>query len=1324
MSTAPVHSPKQRQLRQPRQQSRSRSQTPRSTPNPKKKKATKKTKADESADGYFPIRGILDERIRYGRILYKVDWEGTDTNGRPYESTWVSQESVTEAAIKSWEAKKAGRTESDFSAPTNDTVNSTKELSQQPDEESDSLRDPNWHRQVRNRKRSLEDLIVDESESDTDTARKRLRRQTENLPRPSKSVNTGSDLDKYPQGKGVGNPKLQGVGNIGSSLRDITGGQGRRIVVELPRDPEFDRSEYARLTFSQETASGSKEPPYSSRPPTAQARDANTKRDERQVIPDSQGTSQDTLGTFSSASQQGTSGIFALRPAISASASQNQASPSSNKAVSQPTSSQAAQIVLPLSSQHDQLATQSRDNFTVYDDSVSAGTGSKNQIQSTSQSSSQALNELDGNTRSAPSSNPIDLEPRASTRVELSQGQSGKHAGSDQVEDLSTGQSILITSAQPNDIIYTPHPPATSMDMDTTQPAPLSARERLKAIREANFAKLDDSTPPSNLTRTNESSDHVNPSLVSHASGQGLQNIEVPAPDISPLTPTPLVSPTFLTQPLPTMTQNIPSEQQSLMSEVIQGPAEQEQHNDPNLENSGPSISYGAPPEEQPATLDPSTLTLSIENDMDITPSVPMDDPLGPSLPLQNDFEPHEEAEIPQYYPTSLLPYIPTGTSEYLVTLPFHNSVRPVYNDILRENEELIRDYNASFRTLPYRKPHPTTLAKLDEMFSRLFDVCDLPPFMETLASMNSAQITKHVLGTNAKFAFVAELLNYLADVDSDKKILILARPGKVIDLLGQVVETRGYRYIRSGLEIVSSSSARHSLTVAVSSTLDSPASIPEDVDVVMAFDHTYQPNVLPASIRERSPLLMILTNAFSIQHINMRIADNIEPLERKNALAMSLVKAMRYVEDADVPLISRLPETALTFANYIQLPDDDDVDWKPLEVPEDVFENLHVNSQLISQPSLQGLINDQLPGSRKRSHEDEDDETSSKRLRISQPTVVTNISHISNTLKNLIGDDFIGDSSGPALSVSINRLETMAAKIDTLEAKVKESKRRERQFRDLSDRSNKEVKDYSSTVRSVQKQYMVALKDRGIYEAELNKTTEKMSTLSAALESKQEQYLKEKEKNAVLEKKIAEANELLANSSNPELVRVALLEKEVQALKTKVQQLEKKVAVTESDMEYAKNAYQDASQRAGELQSEKRALEQENEELRRKADDNVVEVNRIQAANEARELVRMLDEQKSLVRDRDAELGRAKDELKTLRESRRGTRQSSVPRSPRLSAFSNAVNSPRNGARGTKAGSSSRGTSPAPPPTGVFEAGSATPASSNRQSNLRETRF
>ncbi|KAI1645595.1 uncharacterized protein F4817DRAFT_343082 [Daldinia loculata] len=996
----------------------------------------------------------------------------------------------------------------------------------------------------------------------------------------------------------------------------------------------------------------------------------------------------------------------------SVSQDQNQAPVISNN-------SQAAQVVLPLSSQQGGLATYSETTFTVYDDLIVPDTVLRNaQDKRDPQNSSQALSELDGNTRNTSFSEDQqpELEPEPS-HAELSQTRPEKPVDFG-VDRIRFGPPTFESEQ-----------PVAPTNMDTDQPARLTARERLRLIREQHFGALDDIFPRRKAeveADARAASTDVGSSAGPEPDIQEAPIVQAPASrDISPLTPVNLTSQSFLVPPLETVADDTSFDHQLPVPETTQAPVEQEKEAELGLEESGPAeVGYDAHEEEQPATLDPSALTLSIEHDMDISPSMPVHDALHNSLQIPDEFIiPHEEDETPPGYPRSLLPYIPTGPNEYLVTLPFYNSCRPVYNDVLRDNEELIREYNAAFRVSPHQIPHPATVSKIDEMFSRLFDICDLPPFIETTTIMTPAEVTKHIVNTNAKFAFVAELLVYLAEENSDKKVLILSRPGKVMDFLGNIIETRGYRYIRSGLEIVGPSSAEHSLTVAISSTLDNSSSIPEDIDVVIAYDHTYRPELLPQTVRERS-ILMVLTNICSIQHLNMRVSENLESLERKNVLVLALVKAMRYIEDVDDSLIIKFHLAAETFCKYIQDPDDDDYYWEPYEVPEDVFEDLHAaNSQSqVSQSVLGAFGTDQLPGSRKRSHEGEDDDISSKRPRVSQPTVVTHVSHISNSLKGLIGDDTVDESPKAMLSVSVDKLEKLSAKVTNLKAKLRESQMREKQFRELSDRSKKEVDNYASTVRLVQEKYMTSLKDRGTYEDQYYKAKEEALAASASLESKRREYDELKEKFAEQQKRLSAAHESLLKSANPEVAKMVRLEKELEESKIKVQSLEKKASLANNELEYAKNAYQDASRRAAELQTENRALEQRVEELNRKANDNTVKINQIYAESESKELLRLLNEQKSIVRDRDLELNRLRDELRMLKENRRGTRQSSVPRSPRLSAF--GVNSPRNGGR-TKGSSSSRGTSPAPA-TGIFEAGGGigTPVPNSRASHLRESRF
>lgn len=56
-------------------------------PKPKPKQTTEPE--PESDEGWFTIRDIIDEKTERGRILYLIDWEGVDQNGRRYDPTWV-----------------------------------------------------------------------------------------------------------------------------------------------------------------------------------------------------------------------------------------------------------------------------------------------------------------------------------------------------------------------------------------------------------------------------------------------------------------------------------------------------------------------------------------------------------------------------------------------------------------------------------------------------------------------------------------------------------------------------------------------------------------------------------------------------------------------------------------------------------------------------------------------------------------------------------------------------------------------------------------------------------------------------------------------------------------------------------------------------------------------------------------------------------------------------------------------------------------------------------------------------------------------------------
>jgi hypothetical protein len=240
----------------------------------------------------------------------------------------------------------------------------------------------------------------------------------------------------------------------------------------------------------------------------------------------------------------------------------------------------------------------------------------------------------------------------------------------------------------------------------------------------------------------------------------------------------------------------------------------------------------------------------------------------------------------------------------------------------------------------------------------------------------------------------------------------------------------------------------------------------------------------------------------------------------------------------------------------------------------------------------------------------------------------------------------------------------------------------------------------------------MEALKDRGTFEKEAHVAHENARLLAMQLESSRAETKSLKESNAETKQKLDEATNSILSGSNPELAKMVRLEKDVAEAATKATSLEKKLTLLQNDMDYARQQYQEASNRAVELQNENQDLTSQVIELTRKADDNIVLINQTQSRNEVRELSRMLIEQKTIVKEREAELNHVREQLSIAKNGRRETRQNSVPRSPRLASL--GVMSPRGPGRGATVaamsgavvgagggalagGSGSRATSPGP---------------------------
>lgn len=232
--------------------------------------------------------------------------------------------------------------------------------------------------------------------------------------------------------------------------------------------------------------------------------------------------------------------------------------------------------------------------------------------------------------------------------------------------------------------------------------------------------------------------------------------------------------------------------------------------------------------------------------------------------------------------------------------------------------------------------------------------------------------------------------------------------------------------------------------------------------------------------------------------------------------------------------------------------------------------------------------------------------------------------------------------------------------------------------------RLEKRVKEYERTTHRVYEAKRAALQDRTQFEAERQKMEKAMQSAAAQSEKEAE---KAKKIITELEAAVARLTED-PNASDPQNTPLAKTEKLLHDTQSKVSVLEKRLENAQSEADYIRTQYQEASSVAGRLQTENNQLISQNEELAKKASENSVKIHEIQERDTINTYIAQVAELKQQIQQRERELELANDELAKLKNGRRETRQSSVPRSPRMGMLSPLTR--------TMGGPGSRGASPA----------------------------
>lgn len=260
------------------------------------------------------------------------------------------------------------------------------------------------------------------------------------------------------------------------------------------------------------------------------------------------------------------------------------------------------------------------------------------------------------------------------------------------------------------------------------------------------------------------------------------------------------------------------------------------------------------------------------------------------------------------------------------------------------------------------------------------------------------------------------------------------------------------------------------------------------------------------------------------------------------------------------------------------------------------------------------------------------------------------------------------------------------------LEAELLAKKATEDTLRDINTDLESRFKDLEISMADIQPKYQEALNERGEFEHENNLAMARELRMKKERDSKDAEVIKLREKNAVIEAKLAVAQEALATSSIPEVAEFAAIRKELADSRLETEKERKRVLSTNNELDYIRDVYQTSSASAKEHTNEIRTLQAEVTTFRERYKHDKVRIHEIQANDENAVLRQENTQLKARLKDMEREVEKKHEELRAATNGRRGTRGASMPQSPRLGNQASPAGRPGRVLHG-----GSRGNSPAP---------------------------
>jgi hypothetical protein len=605
---------------------------------------------------------------------------------------------------------------------------------------------------------------------------------------------------------------------------------------------------------------------------------------------------------------------------------------------------------------------------------------------------------------------------------------------------------------------------------------------------------------------------------------------------------------------------------------------------------------------------------------------------------------------------------------EFMVPLPMAGQARDQYRRTVKFNEELID----RFTSRKWRE-YDGILKKAEDFVQTMHDiVAHIDLTNNTTLSQSDvdpSDVVEWDRSVSPKFKFLWHLFDALRK--DNIHIVIMARPGRLLDILENFLKGNRLQYCRPDAGRASEGSITGPLAVTLLSTFgEGSSSAVRPANLVLSLDHVVDvknPRIRtlrtnPARPEYLAPVVS-LAIVNSVDHIERSLTPNLTGVARVRVLVNCIAKLRRDAGKTEGNF-SPIDNSAMKVAEFVLKGGTEDQWPLPPIGPLDNNDAWDLTQGLTSMKSSQSSDSEKSAKakaalkSQKRRIEEEGLESAKRPRMTPLPEQDASITRISDS----VGDNSSLLDKTPSESQEMIALRNLLkAAEDNLQATMKAKDAR--------------VRDLESALEDVQYRFEEQTSQKRILVRDINELRAQLEITQKQKESRDATIEKLKAENRELKAQLSDAREALKGSTLPDVVAAELLREEAEQAQEGKRKAEKETAVQTSLNGYLSQQYNEASSRAADLANLNNEMESRIKVLEKTASGEIAKARELfqdeqrkRTATENARLKAQINNLTTLLSRKDEELRNKKTGV--------GTRASSVPRSPRVGPASRA-NSP-----------------------------------------------